>query len=254
MKRLLSRLRFNIGTELYNRRYRNFRPRCTSDAMVIGFDDNVGSLEAFLDRGNMEMFFKRLAELTLRLSAEPLMGRALFLPELDELARRASLVISPRASVPIDSKLLVHIATLVYPTGGHTRVIEDIAAALPEYRHELIITGMEGSNPLLASLRPQFDGFGLKVHLLQDLDRAEKARELSSLIRGLCPQAVLLLAHPDDLIANIGVAGHAAPRVLFLHHADHEPSLGASRIDYAHVDLTPACHGICASHHHLHAS
>ena len=39
---------------------------------------------------------------------------------------------------------------------------EHSAAALPEYRHLLIMTGMENSEPDLVSLRSRFDNLGLE--------------------------------------------------------------------------------------------
>jgi len=249
--RPLGRLKLKLLTKIsvtrYNRRYANFQPSSNPDGVVLAIDKHVASLAALLDRGNMEMFLKRLAELSVKLLSDPLRGRALFVPELDELARRSSLIITPKPHPPANSKLLLHIATEVFPTGGHTRVIEDVAAALPDYRHVLLITNMHGANPDLACLKPRFDELGLMLHVLQCLSWTERARELSSLIAALRPQAVLLFAHQDDSIVNAGVAGHAAPCVLFVHHADHQPSLGAFRLDYAHLDLTPACHSICTA-------
>ncbi|SRR6266851_4216743 len=254
--RPLSPLKWKLLTKISEIRYRlrfdaKFRPN--SHEVILGFGE-YEAIAAFLERGDIEMFLKRLAELTGKLLSEPLRGRALFIPELDELARKASLVVAPYRNPSTNSKLLVHVATVVYPTGGHTRIIEDIAATLPDYRHVLIITGMNKSHPTLASLKPRFDELNLNVHLLHSLSWAEKTRELSSLIATLGPQAVLLLAHQDDSVAYVGVAEHAAPRVLFLHHADHQPSLGACRFDYTHVDLTPACHSVCASQTCLHPS
>ncbi|MGB6877087.1 MAG: hypothetical protein WBD87_13750 [Candidatus Acidiferrales bacterium] len=238
----------------YNRRYQNFRPTCSDDAVVSGIDEYVAYLAAFLERGNMEMFLKRLAELSAKLRSEPLWGRALFVPELDELVRRASLIITPKPNPSANSKLLVHIATEVYPTGGHTRVMEDIVTNLPEHQHVLILTRMYEAHPGLVSLKPRFDELSFDVRLLRSSGWTRRARELSSLITELSPDAILLFAHQEDSIANAGVAGHSAPRILFLHHADHQPSLGAFRADYMHVDLTPACHKICASHPRLHTS
>jgi len=255
---LLSRLKYALLTKISETRrrirYAKLHPSSTKDGVIFGIDDYVASIAVSLERGNIELFLKRLAELTGKLLSHPLRGRALFIPELDELTRKASLIISPFRNPPKDSKLLVHVATGVYPIGGHTRVIEDIAATLPDYRHMLIITAMYKSHPALASLKPRFDDVGLNIHLLQCLKRAERARELSSLIGSLGPHAVLLHANQDDSIAYAAVAGSVAPRVLYLHHADHMPSLGATRLDYAHVDLTPACHVVCASHPHLRAA
>jgi len=253
----LSRLKYGVLGKLSAARqkiqYRNFRPDCGDDTVVTGIDDQVAYLTRLLDRGNMEMFLRRLSELVRKLCWGPLRGRALFIPELDELSRRASLIITPKRNPPTDSNLLVHIATEVYLTGGHTRVMEDIVASLPEYRHVLILTGMREVHPNLVSIKPRFDELSLDVRLLRTSSWTNRASELSSLITELCPQAILLFAHQEDSIANAGVARHSAPRILFLHHADHQPSLGAFRADYTHVDLTPACHNICASRSHLRA-
>ena len=114
-----------ISEVLHKRRYRNFRPSYDSDAVVHGIDRYVASLTRYLERGNIEMFLKRLAELTVELLPAPLEGRALFAPELDELTHKASRTICACAppGLVMDSKCLVHVATRVYSTGGHTRVI-----------------------------------------------------------------------------------------------------------------------------------
>ncbi len=248
----LSRLKQGIVGKLSAARrkihYRNFRPCCSSDAVVQGIRGHVSHLTRFLERGNMEMFHKRLAELGAKLLSDPFLGTALFVPELDELVRRASLIVTPRPNLGTNSKLLVHVATEVYPIGGHTRVIEDIVGNLPGYRHVLILTGMHEMHPNLVCLKPRFDELSLEVRMLQTLGWTEKTKELAALIASLSPRAILLFAHHYDSVAYAGVAGHSAPRVVFLHHNDHQPSLGASRADYVHVDLTPACHNVCQSH------
>jgi hypothetical protein len=259
-KQILSRLRLWLKYRIFaplkgppsDGVYTHLRPRPGSNAVVFGIEDQISSIAASLRHGDIETFTKRLSELALQLLAEPLWGRALFVPELDELAREASLAVTPSRNRTADAKLLVHVASVVHPIGGHTRVIEDIAAALPEYRHALIITDMANLAPMeLAPLMPRFEELKIKVHLLKASIWAKRVRELSSLVATLGPQAVLLFAHYADSIAFVGVAGHAAPRVLFLHHCDHMPALGASRTDYTHIDLTPACHRFCASRPNL---
>lgn len=248
---MISRLRHKIPANARrirsNLRYANFAPS-SDNAIVTGIDKHVTFLAILLKRGEVERFLFHLSELVSRLLLfEPLKGKALYVPELDELVRQASLIVAPESNPATNSKLLVHVATEVKPTGGHSRVIEDITAALPEYRHVLVITGMHESHPHLATLQARFDQLNLKVHLLQCWSRSERARELVSLIGLLGPDAVLLLTNPQDSVAYTGIPGHAARRVLFLHHADHQPSLGASRRDYVHVDLTPECHALCMS-------
>jgi hypothetical protein len=252
----LSQLKYGVLGKLSAARqkiqYRNFHPACGDDAVVHGIEDQIAYLARLLDRGNLEIFLKRLSELNIKLLSSPVWGRGLFVPELDELARRAGLIVTSSQNRSKDAKLLVHVASVVHPAGGHTRVIEDIAAALPEYRHVLIITDMRHLAPMdLDPLIPRFQQLRLKVHLLKPVSWTRKMRELYSLVTELGPRAVLLLAHYADSVAFVGVTGHAAPRVVFLHQCDHFPSLGAVRTDYTHVDLTPACHRICASRSHL---
>jgi glycosyltransferase involved in cell wall biosynthesis len=253
-RRVRFRIKLNISRTLYKIRYRNFCPTFDGNSVVCGLDEYIASTACLLERGSVDKFLRRLMELTTKLLSETLRGRALFIPELDELTRKACLVVRSRTEIPPNAKLLVHVATELMPTGGHTRVIEDIAAALPEYKHILIVTSMHNSDSRWAFLAPRFEELRLEVRLLQTVSYAEKARELSSVIAALGPGAVLLLAHQYDSIAYVGVPADAAPRVLFLHHTDHHPSLGASRVDYLHVDLTPGCHRICASRPLLQAS
>lgn len=227
--------------------YRNFQPVCGEDAVVRGIDDQVAYLTRLLDRGNMELFLKRLAETVSRLH-DACWGRGLFIPEFDELARRATLTESRSKRGTAHSRLLVHVASVVHPAGGHTRVIEDIAASLPDYEHVLIITNMNQLAPMqLAPLRDRFTALRLRVHLLNRSGWTRKLLQLSSLLDSLSPLAILVLAHYADSVAFAGIGGHAAPSVLFLHQCDHMPALGASRIDLTHVDLTPGCHHFCKS-------
>lgn len=248
----LSRLKEKVEARIDEMRYNT-----SSDGIVLGTHAHEAALEDLLELGNIETFLIRLAELMEKLLSESKRGRALFVPGLDELARKASFVITPphqTSGQQTNSKVILHIATEVYPIGGHTRVIEDIAAALPEYKHILVITSMFESDPVWTSLKPRFDMLKLEVHLLRSLTLTEKAIELSSQITALQPLAVLITAHQFDSVAYVGVSAHAAPRVIFLHHADHQPSLGAYRLDFTHVDVTPACHNVCVSHPDLRAS
>lgn len=240
-------LRFRIGMARYRRRYRNFCPTPSDDAVVHGIDDQVAYLTRLLDRGNIEVFLKRLAELNCKLKHEPLWGRALYLPELDELTLRAGLIFTPKPNLPADSKVVVHVATQVYSIGGHTRVMEDVVEGLPEYRHVLILTDMSETHSELVSLRPRFAQLSLEVRSLRSTGWTERARELSHLVADLAPEAIFLLAGHHDSVAYVVISGFSAPRVVLLHQSDHIPSLGATRRDYTHVDLTPACHKLCSS-------
>lgn len=242
-----------VGDALDRARNAKFEPSSTDAAVVTGISDHVASVASFLNRGDIERFLQRLSLLAESL-ARQLRGQALYVPELDELALRAGIGVRQPFPAPRRQKLLVHVATEVAATGGHTRVIEDIAATFPQYRQQLIVTNPDTPESSLTGLKDRFSTLGLDVHLLQCLRRSERARELSSLICALAPEAVLLFTHPDDSVASVAVQGRSAARVLFFHHSDHQPSLGATRSDYIHVDLTPTCNRFCRSRQTLRAS
>jgi hypothetical protein len=179
-------------------------------------------------------------------------GKALFLPAFDvALQQVAHALVSP-ARHPPNVHNVLHIATEVYETGGHTRVMEDIVRASQEKNHLLILTDIAGrySDGKLDSeaLLRRFDEIGLRVFILQGSSLSSKVRDLVNLVASIAPGNIFLNAHHYDAVAYASIAGPSAPHVHFLHHADHAPSLGATRQDYRHYDLTPACHDACKSY------
>ena len=141
----------------------------------------------------------------LKSSEEPLMEGLSFSLNWTNWLAKLALSLAGQSAKPIDPKHLIYVATQVYSTGGHTRVIEDIVTVIPDYRHDLILTSMSSAEPHLVSLRARFDELGLKVHLLDNASPIEKAREVSSLIGALGAEAVLIFSHPYDPVANLGV-------------------------------------------------
>lgn len=240
---------------LYRRRYANFHPSVGQDAAVLGLDKQVASLESLLHRRDLERFLKRLSELALLIGPDPqVWGSALFVPELDELARRAGLTLAHRTTAPAKSNVLLHVATELYSFGGHTRVIEDAILSLPEYQHVLLMTGPYEQHPEFPRVKPMLDRLPVEFRSLRAGTCVARAVELSSTVAAISPDTILLFTHPDDATANVAIDSRCARRVLFFHHVDHFPSLGASRSDYAHIDLTPACHSVCQSRPPLRAS
>jgi hypothetical protein len=221
-----------------------------ANMMTVTLTDIEPDLSQKLTRRELDAVLDTTGKLAYQLCMLPaLMGRALFLPQLDALMEDAAKAFVPAAMHPAAGPIVVHVATEVYETGGHTRVLEDIARALPEYRHVLILTDImenyRAGRLVLGFLKGRFDTIKLEVIFLQETTLAQKALELAAHIARLAPQAVALLGHHFDTIANAGVSGHSAPRVLYIHHCDFSPALGATRGDYIHVDVTPSCHAMC---------
>lgn len=174
-------------------------------------------------------------------SRPDLLGRALFVPMLDqlvvEIGESLAEALWPRGVDATDGVQLV-VATETYDTGGHTRVIEDLCHHLE--RPVIVLTdlfGRVGSGALrIDHLRRQ--AAGASVQVLAPGSALAKTIDLMRLVAQLRPQRVLMLTHHQDAIACAALSPQRlrVPRA-FIHHGDHNPSLGCTIETLHHVDL-----------------
>lgn len=201
------------------------------------FEEFLGTIHSLFDHMlnvvefKGKVLFEPVADACLRMFAEQQFGRP----------RRAS-----------NSNTILHVATEVYESGGHTRLFEDVVAALPEYQHTLVLTDAMDNYATgqlsLGFLQERFDALGVRVLRLRSPGRLDRLHELDRVIERVAPGTIVINAHHFDTVTYGTICGASAPRVLFLHHCDYEPSLGATRDDFAHVDVTIKCHDQCKLH------
>ncbi|MEW9617725.1 hypothetical protein AB3G45_28355 [Shinella sp. S4-D37] len=214
---------------------------------ISGLDKRLGQL---FSSGEYESLLIEVRTLFQRLRGEKsLYGKALFEPISDRWLHK--LATSGLSSLPknLDSNTIVHLASHVYVTGGHTRVFEDIVAALPDKKHILILTSIMFDEifrtqlPLL--LHERFRRLGVNVIFLLKSGLIERADELRRYLEEIKPGSIFINSHHEDVVIHSVVSGLSSNNVNFLHHADHLPCLGATRSDYNHIDLTAECHRVC---------
>jgi hypothetical protein len=225
------------------------------ESMAKGMNVFIEGLESVLKQtdvpGDFEVVLEKIFNTAYQLSdtSPQLEGRALFISQLDDYLTRAAAVFLREAREHADPKTILHIATEIYETGGHTRVIEDIIRTLPEYKHIVILTDInkkyQEGGLTLDLLKKRFDHMNARIVCLQDGILIQKIEQLIEQISHFAPQTVFMHVHHYDVVANVAITGQSAPRVLYLHHCDHNPALGATRSDYLHVDLSPAAHEVC---------
>lgn len=139
------------------------------------------------------------------------------------------------------------IASEMYQTGGHSRVIEDIAreVAAPT----IVLTdlwwrfrkGLDHLNPIMDA-NPN-----ATVLLLLERTLWDKCRELRKLTQRLAPSNILYLQHHYDPIAFVGTLGHRGSRKTLVHHCDHNPSLGNTVEGVEHADFTAEMAAACSA-------
>jgi hypothetical protein len=198
----------------------------------------------------METAFAKVEQLTTTLQNPELFGRKLFTPDLDnmipDLARSLGLIDAPH---PKSNANVCILATQFYATGGHTRVVRDIADRLdPDNRPFVVLTNnWGGGSRYRRLLQGGVLGSDLKERaflVLSAASRAEKAIELYMMLKAARPSRIVLMCHPFDIVAVVG-CWPFRDVVEFMHHSDHVPALGASLPWSAHVDLTYTCHLAC---------
>jgi hypothetical protein len=141
------------------------------------------------------------------------------------------------------------IATELYELGGHSKIVEELCKELEN--PVLVLTDLFGHmnrNP---------EGFawiesrlaGAQVLTLSPGDLWQKSGDLHELVRQLQPRSMWYLSHHQDPIPFVGTLGAGSVSRAFVHHCDHNPSLGASLKSVRHVDITDKLQETCSQFH-----
>jgi hypothetical protein len=141
------------------------------------------------------------------------------------------------------------IATELYELGGHSKIVEELCKELEN--PVLVLTDVFGHmnrNP---------EGFawierrlaGVQVLTLSPGDLWQKSGDLHELVRQLQPRSMWYLSHHQDPIPFVGTLGASGTSRAFVHHCDHNPSLGASLKSVRHVDITDKLQSTCTQFH-----
>ncbi len=221
----------------------------TRNGTTVTIKEIEPAFSQMLERGDFEDLFENIFTIAHNLmTPSTLIGQALFAPQLDSLLQKASAVLVKETLQPKPIDLIVHVASEIGEVGGHTRAIEDIMRAAPDYRHVLILTDPKSfyskGTLTLDLLKERFLQLNFEIILLKKTTQYQKALELSEHIQKLSPETIFIHPHQYDVAANT-ISVKSASRVFFHHHCDHTPSLGATRNDFVHIDVTPLAYEAC---------
>ena len=177
--------------------------------------------------------------------------QALYYPELDrrvgQLADRLErLGPVPKKKGRPQGQLLI--ASELYALGGHTRVLEDISHELdkPTLLLTDLFTTYQQDPKQLDWVGERFKHTDLVV--LPAGSYWEKCAMLRRFTAALNPETIVHFAHHQDPIPFVGTLRSGAPNQVFVHHADHNPSLGCTLRGLRHVDLSDGVRELCAAH------
>ena len=177
--------------------------------------------------------------------------QALYYPELDRRIEKLadcleSLGAVARKKARPHGQLLI--ATELYALGGHTRALEDMSHELR--KPTLLLTDLfrtyQQDPQQLDWVGERFEHVDLIV--LPPGSYWEKCDMLRRFTAALNPECIVHFAHHQDPIPFVATLRSAAPIQVFVHHADHNPSLGCTVSGLRHVDLSEGVRDLCATH------
>jgi hypothetical protein len=153
---------------------------------------------------------------------------------------------APPPSSAAQGQLLI--ATELYSLGGHTRVLEDVARELAEAT--IVLTDLFGSceqdpqkTEWVKNLFPR-----ASVLVLPAGTYWQKCEMLRRFTLALNPRGIVYFGHHQDPIPFVATLASPAPNKVFIHHGDHNPSLGCTIESLRHVDLSDGVRQVCTAH------
>lgn len=167
------------------------------------------------------------------------LGRHICAKIVDTLSPLSS---GEESRAPLD----LYVASHLYDTGGHTPLIGDYIRGNPGRRSLLAITNVD--NAMTGMTRNVLDHAGVPASqtlLCTEPASLEKFKWLADLILRLKPARVFLFNHFYDSVAISACAALVHSRLVFVHHADRNPCLGAFLKSALHVDVSPFCYVCC---------
>jgi glycosyltransferase involved in cell wall biosynthesis len=117
-------------------------------------------------------------------------------------------------------RLVVHVATQLYGTGGHTQSIAHWIRQDPDSRHQIVLT-RQGSTECPAKIAACLPDPRRDLILL-DRRPGGLMKRAAALRRVIAPADVVVVhAHPHDVVPSLALGVHGAPPAVYVNHADH---------------------------------
>ncbi len=174
-------------------------------------------------------------------------GISLRMPQLDRgLIRIAKLLGSEFKSAAKPRNGHCCLVTEIYKTGGHGAILNSVCEEIPSH---VIFTDIFGR---ISDGQVELNGLvsakALSSITLSPGCFTEKVRNCVNLMNTLSPKRVWLFSHHQDVVALLSaLIFDEGQRAIFVHHCDHEPSLGATIKFPFHLDFTDELLQNCGS-------
>lgn len=188
--------------------------------------DKVNNINYSIDKINLLAWFAWQFHPGLYADAE-IERRILYISE--KLFKKSQSLVRTSKVETTKKRRVLHVASGVFPVGGHTRLLYNLVKRDSDSYHSLILT-RQGDYIVPDWLTNAITNANGEIINLQSNDAVQKATSIREIA---CSQAdiVFLHIHPDDSIPLIALAADPTPPVVFVNHADHVFCLGTGLAD-----------------------
>ena len=203
------------------------------ETLAATLDDAIASSDA-------EGALRQIVAFVQSVNADPTAAGHVFgSRRLDALLERAASTLPPVEGAVADAgdATQLYVATEIYLTGGHTRVLEDYIAAQPGRPHQVLLTNLHARPPCPETLK-RFEAVGASVEWPDEPGLVHAAQWVAAHLARHPPARVFMFVHHEDAAAWAGCL-RARPEQLYLcHHADHHLALGLYLPGVRSIELT----------------
>lgn len=214
--------------------------------------DLLASLDAEVRSGNLDAALGRVYQLCHRLASQSpqFTMRYNHLPELDRLVQTVGRTVTDGIGLRATSEstpggLNVFVATELYLVGGHTRMLADLTRNSRKPNLVILTDVFGGYARGELRIGPIAEWIDAAILVLPDMSLLDKTRNLLRLLTALDVNAIGILAHHQDVVAYAACNDRVPDQQIFLHHADYNPTLGATVKHYRHIDLMRGDQRMC---------
>jgi hypothetical protein len=136
-------------------------------------------------------------------------------------------------------RTVVHIASRLYASGGHTAALADMIRLAPPARNIILVTGIGGPTDH-AAIQHRFESIpNLSFEYAPRGKHVAKLDWIQRRLHTLDPCDVWLYNHHQDSVAVAAVQPGTRYRLHYYHHGDHHLCLGVHLGHADHIDMHP---------------
>ncbi len=218
------------------------------DDLIIKKIDNLIDDQRYED--SLDLIYRIMIALVSNVNFKNIFNHV---PQLDSLVQKIGLIIFNSTGLSGNlfynnfNNINIFLASEIYSTGGHTRLIEDLTKSTSS-KNILILTDVfDRYSSGQLSIESLADKINAPIIILPKGSKVSKIINLLHIFSNLNVKSINIIAHHQDVVTYAACNAEIEIPQYYYHHADHNPTLGATIAHFHHYDLFLSSQFLCAN-------